>query len=674
MNCNCEKAPEFPTKAFIPGPIEIPINFRAVTIPADQGDDTTNPPLNGAYRNVVLKYAANNHTYIYSSDGIPVMLVGGVDFDDIVNRPLYDGEPMTSDTNIPDLTDEVETLEAQIQALATDFSYKGSVEDYAHLPSDAATGDVYTTTDTGIIYVWDGNAWVALNEYPSVFTGATSSTAGTSGLVPAPTTADVAKFLSGDGTWKNTTAFLPFPSSVNTSGTTQQFLNSILALNAPVGTAFLGTVSLSDMPDGLIQEEVEVYIYSDYVAYAIMRSTDVDPYQWWCASYNYQGWQPVGSGGGATLFYISDQSSWATSSQVPLYAEKTLTNPIAKPQFMDAAKQGPITLVVVATQDAPTDYYNWDYYTVLFNEDDSMSESLGSLHFNVMGHSSIIRFTWDQTTDPVVTGSFSFPNIVQTPGNSTTNVMSQDATTKLVFKDPTTRKHVKIGDNAYTGSLAANAIAIGDKILADGSSGNAIAIGFGNSSFQASANGANSIAIGFSSSYNLETGNSSVAIGDGAYAGYPNNIAIGRHVTTNAQDAIAIGNDTMSKAKNAIAIGASVNNSLYYGSIAIGGGSLASAEASIAIGGGNGTNYRATVTGKGAVAIGASSQATQQGEFNIGAARTEVGYNNTNYRLLTGVHDPQAAHDAATKGYVDTAVAGAGGATINSTDWSNLWQ
>lgn len=164
MDCNCEKAPEFPTKAFIPGPIEIPINFRAVTIPADQGDDVANPPLNGAYRNVVLKYAANGHTYIYSSDGIPVMLVGSVTFDSLPDRPKYDGQPMTSHTDIPDLSDEVQTLQAEVQALATDFSYKGSVADYAHLPNDAEVGDVYTTTDTGVIYVWDGDEWVALND------------------------------------------------------------------------------------------------------------------------------------------------------------------------------------------------------------------------------------------------------------------------------------------------------------------------------------------------------------------------------------------------------------------------------------------------------------------------------------------------------------------------------
>lgn len=35
----------------------------------------------------------------------------------------------------------------------------------------------------------------------TVMTGATSSIAGTSGLVPAPTTSDTTKFLRGDGTW-----------------------------------------------------------------------------------------------------------------------------------------------------------------------------------------------------------------------------------------------------------------------------------------------------------------------------------------------------------------------------------------------------------------------------------------------------------------------------------------
>lgn len=45
-----------------------------------------------------------------------------------------------------------------------------------------------------------------LNDLPSDFTGATSSVAGAHGLVPAPTTSDVDKYLKGDGTWGSVAA------------------------------------------------------------------------------------------------------------------------------------------------------------------------------------------------------------------------------------------------------------------------------------------------------------------------------------------------------------------------------------------------------------------------------------------------------------------------------------
>lgn len=91
---------------------------------------------------------------------------------------------------------------------------------------------------------------------------------------------------------------------------------------------------------------------------------------------------------------------------------------------------------------------------------------------------------------------------------------------------------------------------------------------------------------------------------------------------------------------------------------------------------------------------------TNRGVFGIGVINTSFGYNNSNYRLISGVYDPQSDHDAATKGYVDTELSykqdiltagtgisivdesgdlvisatGASIATINSADWSALWQ
>ena len=82
-------------------------------------------------------------------------------------------------------------------------------------------------------------------------------------------------------------------------------------------------------------------------------------------------------------------------------------------------------------------------------------------------------------------------------------------------------------------------------------------------------------------------------------------------------------------------------------SVAIADSARASGAASVSIG------NSAYATALGSVAIGRSANATVIGQFDIGSTVTGFGYNNSNYRLLTGLYDPQSAHDAATKGYVD---------------------
>ena len=71
--------------------------------------------------------------------------------------------------------------------------------------------------------------------------------------------------------------------------------------------------------------------------------------------------------------------------------------------------------------------------------------------------------------------------------------------------------------------------------------------------------------------------------------------------------------------------------------------------------------YNAVNDYNGSVSLGSFSQTSSVGEVNIGSSNTSYGYNSSNYRLLSGLYDPQTAHDAATKGYVD---AHAGGASV----------
>lgn len=72
MDCHCDE----PKKEMCPMPdvVERPILFRLVKIASTIGDETAFPPTVGLYRNVLLNYEVNNHSYMYSSDGIPVLL------------------------------------------------------------------------------------------------------------------------------------------------------------------------------------------------------------------------------------------------------------------------------------------------------------------------------------------------------------------------------------------------------------------------------------------------------------------------------------------------------------------------------------------------------------------------------------------------------------------------
>lgn len=263
------------------------VMFRKVVVPASMGDDTTNPPKAGKYHNVILYYEANDNIYLYSSDGIPTLVTANVDKikaalnKEIADREAADNVLQQEIDDIkasPDVVDIVDTY-ADLQAY--DTSKLGDNDIIRVLQDETHDGD-------SSYYKWNA-------------TSSTWTFIGSIDTSPA--------------------AFNPFPSSVVTDGTTQQFMSSILALQPDVGMAYLGTVSLSDMPAGLIQEEVEVYVYSDYVVYCVMRSTDVAPYQWWCASYNYHGWRPVGNStittfhwGGSPNYSMYKDSGYTTAA------------------------------------------------------------------------------------------------------------------------------------------------------------------------------------------------------------------------------------------------------------------------------------------------------------------------------------------------------------------------
>lgn len=162
---------------------------------------------------------------------------------------------------------------------------------------------------------------------------------------------------------------------------------------------------------------------------------------------------------------------------------------------------------------------------------------------------------------------------VQTTGTSTTDVMSQNATTEMVFSDDT-KTRIKIGHNVTLNNA-------------------------GNSQY---------VAIGAGSTVSY----SGTAIGASANAGYYG-VAIASG-TSSSQSAVA--------GENAVAIGA-----------------------------------RTGANGQQSVALGYGATASSKGQFDIGCGiYTTAGYNDSAYRLLSGLYDGQNAHDAATVGQINATI------------------
>lgn len=99
------------------------------------------------------------------------------------------------------------------------------VDNGAWIVGAAPTGvpNVSAADNGKILQVHDG-AWAAMMALPTTMIGATLEDNGQEGLVPAPTTEDVDKFLSGDGTYKS--GGLPMVILEYGKSTWQEFMNA----------------------------------------------------------------------------------------------------------------------------------------------------------------------------------------------------------------------------------------------------------------------------------------------------------------------------------------------------------------------------------------------------------------------------------------------------------------
>lgn len=167
MTCNaCGEKPKKTDREFTGPVIEINnpeqiVLLRKVVIPTSMGTEEQVPAAVGKYRNVILKYEANNHVYIYSSDGIPTLL----------------------EMDIPqEIWDSIEELQQEIDDLKNNPDVVDIVDTYADLQaydtSDLGDKDVIrvlndeTHDGESAYYRWDkpNSQWVFIGAVDNYYT------------------------------------------------------------------------------------------------------------------------------------------------------------------------------------------------------------------------------------------------------------------------------------------------------------------------------------------------------------------------------------------------------------------------------------------------------------------------------------------------------------------------
>lgn len=442
-----------------------------------------------------------------------------------------------SQTLIREVAERIMDVEDEVEEIKNNPDVVDIVPTYAALQNYDTSG----LTDKDIIRVLadethDGDStyyrynaqsgtWTYVGESKQYedFVGTDGTAGGQNGLVPAPVATDAGKFLNANGSWEEvqagsvtelTTADYNYPTS-NPTQVSLHLLDSgfytwgsgvaVRAANSGDMLSPMG-VAIVDNPGDTSNKKI--WVLDDGSSELSARYSNL-----------LRNYTVAPSG-----VQLAIESALTTNQVVNNLASTRQKSPLSANQ--GRVLKDLIDSIAVRGAGAPTT---------------STVGQVGTLYEDTTNGDLYIctdatnPYVWEE----VGSGGGGGPTVVQTTGTSTTDVMSQNATTSMVYADPASRNKLQLGKDAV--NMGANS---GD------------------------------------------------AIGHNAF------------VASGTTHALAVGYNAAARATNS-------------------------------------------------VAIGSQSNATAQGEVSIGnPTRTDL-YNNTGYRLLTGLYDPQSAHDAATKGYVD---------------------
>lgn len=593
--CNCTR--DFPRAVIEIENPEALVLLRKVSIPASMGDDTTVPPAVGKYHNVILHYEANNHTYIYSSDGIPTLLEMDVpqqvwDSIDALQQEIDDMK------NSPDVVDIVDTY---ADLMAYDTSQLGDKDIIRVLNDETHDGEstYYRWSITTQTWTYIGST--GPKSMQTQWAGNETNQDDTGDVVNVTTTTGDFKWEVGNTVTVNYT-HKASRHNLKIDSVASYPIDNVRSLAGELDTGIAIQYICVTMSNQRYYRPIGRLRASSDVAGPVLIANNL-------TTTSTQGIALSANQGKVLKDAIDTKQNILTFDDTPTTASNNPVKSSGVKSYVDG--------LIIKGNAAPTT--STEGTVGLLYED----TSTGTLYILESIDTSVTpnTYNWD----------LAGPEVVQTPGTSQEDVMSQNATTSMIFSDPSARRHIMIGDGATNTGSGDGSVAIG---------------------YSAHAHG-DTVSIGTDSGNDLAQANNQINIGHGAGkdSNYGHSISIGYHAEADNISAIAIGSSS-NTSDNAKAIKMSA--------IAIGAAAKANGERSVALGNGAFVDSAGTRSislegqcfARGAVALGAGSAANTEGTVDVGAAwhmnGETWGYLGSDYRRITGVYDGQTLHDAAT--------------------------
>lgn len=596
--------------------------LERVFLSAALGDDKKGSPVapkNGDYCNAIVVYEANNHIYLYSKDGVPTLIeLEGDSFEEKLNE-LEEGlaqeilDRQAADAtlqgeiddikNSPDVVDIVPTY-AALQAY--DTSKLGDNDIVRVLQDETHSGE-------STYYRWDkhNNTWVFIGSVGDYYT---------KGQVDTLLAGKQATLTAGSNITIESNVISATDTTYTAGDNIQISAQNVISADSQATVFYFDADSGSH---GFVVGDI-VTLYKDLEATQVASYLDL---------YNAAVDGPV-----VLAAYWRDTTLpepmnyvWMTFSVLEVLDDTTGVDPESVTPSLRFTDGGNI--------------YLWVYYTTPNTYRVTTVTPVDRTYSAFVGTDGQTAGTAGLVPAPATTDAGKFlkadgtwdvaggggPTVVQTTGTSTTDVMSQNATTSMVFADAGTNNKIAIGTGASVSAQSSN-MAIGTSASANGTQSTAVG-------YSAKARG-NGVSLG----YNAQAGTSlsqtnATAIGQSAYGGGDHCTAVGDSTNTINSYSTAVGASARARSERSVAIGASAEV----------GNSPAMAYS---------------------VALGANALTTRAGEVNVGTgdpAVSTVGFNSSAYRVIGGVYDGQLDHDAVTLAQLNGRVKQNAGAPTTST-------